>query len=213
MLGKLSDLYGRRLIFQVTMGIFLVGSILCGASQSMGQLIAARAVQGLGGGGIQALAFAILGDVLPPRERGRYVGYFTLAFVGAALLGPLVGGFIIDHFSWPWIFYINVPFVIAVGAVCHFALRLPFQRRDAKLDYAGAALLSTSIACLDDRARGGPRRLDAAARDWCCSPSPRSSLVVFVARRAARRRAADPACACSPTGSSCAACCSGCAPA
>lgn len=148
LLGKLSDLYGRRRIFQVTMGIFLVGSFLCGASQSMTQLIAARAVQGIGGGGIQALAFAILGDVLPPRERGRYIGYFTLAFVGSALSGPLLGGFIIEHFSWPWIFYINVPFAILVSVICHFALRLPFHRRAAKLDYAGAALLSASIASL-----------------------------------------------------------------
>jgi EmrB/QacA subfamily drug resistance transporter len=146
LLGKLSDLYGRRRIFQMTMGIFLVGSFLCGASQSMNQLIAARAVQGFGGGGILALAFAILGDILPPRERGRYVGYFTLGFVGAALLGPLVGGFIIEHFTWPWIFYINVPLALGVGIVCHFALRLPFQRREAKLDLLGAAFLSTCIA-------------------------------------------------------------------
>ena len=75
----------------------------------MNQLIGARVVQGFGGGAIQALAFAILGDILPPRERGRYIGYFTLAFVGAALLGPLIGGFIIDHWSWPWIFFINIP--------------------------------------------------------------------------------------------------------
>jgi len=148
LLGKLSDLYGRRLIFQSTMAVFLVGSILCGASQSMGQLIAARAFQGMGGGGIQALAFAILGDVLPPRERGRYMGYFTLAFVGSAILGPLVGGLIIDHASWPWIFYFNVPFVILVAGVCHFALRLPFKRRRAKLDFMGAGLLSLTIASL-----------------------------------------------------------------
>jgi len=99
LLGKLSDLYGRRRIFLVTLGIFIFGSLLCGFAQSMGQLIAFRAVQGLGGGAIQALAFAILGDILPPRERGRYIGYFTLAFVGAALLGPLLGGFMIDNFS------------------------------------------------------------------------------------------------------------------
>ncbi len=148
LLGKLSDLYGRRLIFQTTMGIFLVGSILCGASQSMGQLIAARAFQGMGGGGIQALAFAILGDVLPPRERGRYMGYFTLAFVGSAVLGPLIGGLIIDHASWPWIFYINIPFIIVVAGVCHFALKLPFKRRTAKLDFMGAGLLSLTIASL-----------------------------------------------------------------
>ena len=148
LLGKLSDLYGRRLIFQSTMAVFLVGSILCGASQSMGQLIAARAFQGMGGGGIQALAFAILGDILPPRERGRYMGYFTLAFVGSAVLGPLIGGIIIDQASWPWIFYINIPFIIVVAGVCHFALRLPFKRRTAKLDFMGAGLLSLTIASL-----------------------------------------------------------------
>jgi EmrB/QacA subfamily drug resistance transporter len=130
------------------MAVFLVGSILCGASQSMGQLIAARAFQGMGGGGIQALAFAILGDILPPRERGRYMGYFTLAFVGSAILGPLIGGIIIDNASWPWIFYINIPFIIIVAGVCHFALRLPFKRRTAKLDFMGAGLLSLTIASL-----------------------------------------------------------------
>lgn len=148
LLGRLSDIYGRRLIFQTSMGIFLVGSVLCGLAQSMGQLIAFRALQGLGGGAIQALAFAILGDILPPRERGRYIGYFTIAFAGAAILGPLVGGFIIEHFTWPWIFYINVPFCLAVGAVCHRALRLPFRRRQTTLDYVGAALLSGGLACL-----------------------------------------------------------------
>lgn len=148
LLGKLSDLYGRRLVFLSTMTLFMFGSLLCGMSQSMGQLIAARALQGVGGGGIQALAFAILGDVLPPRERGRYMGYFTLAFVGAALMGPLVGGFIIDHYSWPWIFWVNVPLAAVAIAICHVALRLPFRRRDAKLDFAGAALLSVAIGSL-----------------------------------------------------------------
>ncbi|MCX6522009.1 MAG: MFS transporter, partial [Actinobacteria bacterium] len=150
LLGKLSDIYGRRLIFQFAMAVFLVGSVLCGLAQSMGQLIGFRALQGLGGGAIQALAFAILGDILPPRERGRYIGYFTIAFAGSAIMGmgPLIGGFIIEHWSWPWIFYINVPFCILVSAVCQRALRLPFKRRDAKLDYLGAALLSGGLACL-----------------------------------------------------------------
>lgn len=148
LIGKLSDIFGRRTMFQITMGIFLVGSLLCGFSQSMGQLIAARALQGLGGGAIQALSFSVMGDILPPRERGRYIGYFTLAFVGAALLGPLVGGFIIDHYSWHWIFWINVPAVLVVGTITHFALRLPFKRREAKIDYSGAVLLSVSIGGL-----------------------------------------------------------------
>ena len=146
--GKLSDLYGRRPIFLTALGVFVFGSLLCGLSQSMGQLIAFRAVQGLGGGAIQALAFAILGDILPPRERGRYIGYFTLAFVGAALLGPLLGGFIIDQFSWPWIFFVNVPLGLVAGTVAYRALRLPFSRRKAKLDWTGAAMLSIAIATL-----------------------------------------------------------------
>lgn len=148
LLGKLSDIYGRRLIFQTAMGVFLVGSLLCGMAQSMGQLIAFRAVQGLGGGAIQALAFSILGDILPPRERGRYIGYFTIAFAGSAILGPLVGGFIIEHWSWPWIFYINVPACLAVSAICHRALRLPFKRRQAELDVLGATFLVGGIGSL-----------------------------------------------------------------
>jgi EmrB/QacA subfamily drug resistance transporter len=148
LLGKLSDLYGRRLVFQSTMGIFLLGSLLCGLADSMGQLIAFRAVQGIGGGGIQALAFAILGDIIPPRERGRYIGWFTLSFVGAAVVGPLLGGFIIETTSWQWIFLINIPFCVVVAAICQVALRLPFQRRSAQLDLLGAALLTGGLTCL-----------------------------------------------------------------
>ncbi len=148
LLGKLSDLFGRRTVFQATFGVFVLGSLLCGFAQSMGQLIAFRALQGLGGGAIQALSFAILGDILPPRERGRYIGYFTLAFVGAALLGPVVGGFIIDHYDWRWIFWINVPLGLVAIGVAHHALQLPFPRRRARLDWWGAGLLSLAIGCL-----------------------------------------------------------------
>ena len=148
LLGKLSDLYGRRRIFQITMFVFLVGSLLCGFAQNIGQLIAFRAFQGLGGGGVQALSFAVIGDIIPPRDRGRYIGYFTLAFITSALLGPVVGGYIIEQHSWEWIFWINVPFIAIVGVTTHFALRLPFKRREAKLDYAGAALLSVMIGSL-----------------------------------------------------------------
>jgi EmrB/QacA subfamily drug resistance transporter len=148
LLGKLSDLFGRRTVFQSTLALFIVGSLLCGFAQSLGQLIAFRAVQGLWGGAIQALAFAIIGDILPPRERGRYIGYFTLAFVGAALLGPLIGGFIVDHFDWAWIFWINVPLGLVAMAVNHRALRLPFPRREAKIDWWGAGVLAVGVACL-----------------------------------------------------------------
>jgi EmrB/QacA subfamily drug resistance transporter len=148
LLGKLSDLYGRRPVFQATMAMFFVGSLLCGVAQSMNQLIAFRAVQGLGGGGIQALAFAILGDILPPRERGRYIGYFTMAFAASALAGPLLGGFIVDRWDWHWIFLINLPLVALAGVGTHFALRLPFKRRKATIDWLGAALLTGGLALL-----------------------------------------------------------------
>ena len=148
LLGKLSDLYGRQAIFQIAMGTFAVASLLCGLAQSMGQLIGARAIQGVGGGAIQALSFAIVGDILPPRQRGKYIGYFTLAFAAAALLGPVVGGFIIDHWTWPWIFYINVPLCAALMLALHQTLKLPFGRRQAKLDFAGAILIAVGLAAL-----------------------------------------------------------------
>jgi EmrB/QacA subfamily drug resistance transporter len=148
LLGKLSDLYGRRTIFQLAMGTFAFASLLCGLSQSMNQLIAARAFQGIGGGAIQALSFAIMGDVLAPRERGKYVGYFVLAFAGAALLGPLVGGVIIDNWTWPWIFFINLPLCGSLMIMLQRTLRLPFRRRQAKLDLRGAALLAVGLGAL-----------------------------------------------------------------
>ena len=157
-LGKFSDLYGRRLVFQSTMAVFFVGSLLCGLAQTMPQLIAARALQGVGGGAIQALAFAILGDVLSPRDRGRYIGLFTMAFAAAALAGPLMGGFIIDRFSWHWIFLSTLPLIAVVGAITHVALKLPFNRRQARIDWLGAALLTGGIGGLLislEQGRGG----------------------------------------------------------
>jgi EmrB/QacA subfamily drug resistance transporter len=148
LMGKLSDLFGRRLVFQSTMALFFVGSLLCGLAQSMGQLIAARAIQGLGGGAVQALAFAIVGDILPPRERGRYIGFFTIAFATAGFAGPLVGGTIVDHWSWRWIFLVNLPLVAAAAWGTHHTLRLPFTRRPARIDWLGAALLSAGLALL-----------------------------------------------------------------
>ncbi len=188
LLGKLSDIYGRRLIFQIAMAVFLVGSVLCGFSQNMGQLIASRAVQGLGGGAIQALAFSILGDILPPRERGRYIGYFTIAFAGSAILGPLVGGFIIEQWSWPWIFFINVPACIVVSAVCHRALRLPFQRRRAELDVLGAAFLVGGIATLMIGLEvGRDGWTDGSTVAWFVAAAV--FLVAFIAQE---RRASEP---------------------
>ena len=107
--GKFSDLYGRRRLFQVAIVTFVLGSLLCAIAQSMVALVLARGVQGIGGGGLFAMAFAVVGDVVPARERGRYVGLFTSVFAVASVAGPLLGGFFVDNLSWRWIFLINVP--------------------------------------------------------------------------------------------------------
>ena len=157
-LGKLSDLYGRKLLFQFAISTFLVGSVLCALSHSMSQLIAARGVQGIGAGGIQSLTFAILGDIITPRERGKYMGLYTSVFAVAAVAGPLVGGFMIEHWAWQWIFLINVPIGGAALVATQINLRFPFGRRKAAIDYLGAALLSAGLAALMiglDRTREG----------------------------------------------------------
>ena len=146
--GKLSDLYGRRSMFQAAIVIFVVGSALCGIAQDMGQLIAFRALQGVGGGGLMAMAFAIIGDVVSPRERGRYTGYLGAVFALASVAGPLLGGFLVDHLSWRWVFYVNVPIGAAALVVTSSALRLPFLRRDHRIDYQGAALLVIGVSVL-----------------------------------------------------------------
>src|SRR5688500_8211438 len=107
--GKISDLYGRRVMFQAAIAIFLVGSVLSGVAQDMLQLIVFRGIQGVGGGGLMAMSMAIIGDIVSPRERGRYTGYMGAVFAVASVAGPLLGGFFVDELSWRWVFYINVP--------------------------------------------------------------------------------------------------------
>ena len=146
--GKISDLYGRRLIFQVAIVTFLVGSLLCGLAQDIGQLIGFRAVQGLGGGGLMALALATIGDVIPPRERGRYQGYFGAVFGTSSVLGPVLGGWLSEGPGWRWIFFLNIPIGAVALVVTSMALRMPVIRRDRRIDYLGAATVMAAVSCL-----------------------------------------------------------------
>ncbi|ASW53306.1 MDR family MFS transporter [Plantactinospora sp. KBS50] len=146
--GKMADLYGRRPVFLFSIGAFLVGSLLAGLSQNMTQLIVTRGIQGLGAGGLMTLAFTIISDVVPPRERGRYQGLFGAVFGLASVAGPLVGGYFAEH-DWRWIFFLNVPLAVVAIVVCYRVLRLvPFSRRRHAIDWLGALLLVAGVSSL-----------------------------------------------------------------
>ena len=145
--GRLSDLYGRRRLFQVAIVVFIVGSMLAAVSQTLLQLILTRGLQGIGGGGVQAMCFSIIGDVIPARERGRYMGFFTATFAAASVAGPLLGGFFVDTLNWRWIFYINLPLGLLALVVTSRVLRqVPFQRQDHRIDFLGAALMVAAVS-------------------------------------------------------------------
>lgn len=146
--GRISDLYGRDRVFKAAIVIFLVGSVLCGVAPNMPALIGARAVQGIGGGGVMALSMTIIGDILSPRERGRYQGYIGAVFGFASVAGPLLGGFIVDQLDWRWVFLVNVPIGVVALAVTHRVLRLPRPRVQRSIDYLGAGLLVTGVSSL-----------------------------------------------------------------
>ena len=146
--GKLGDLYGRKVVLQGALVLFLLGSALCGLAQGMTELIAFRAIQGLGGGGLIVSAQAAIGDVVAPSERGRYSGLFGAVFGVSSVAGPLIGGFLTTHVSWRSIFYVNLPLGIAALAVLAVTLPSVSERRRHSIDYAGTALLAVGLSAI-----------------------------------------------------------------
>jgi EmrB/QacA subfamily drug resistance transporter len=146
--GKLSDMYGRKPLFIAAIFIFLAGSILCGLSGSMTQLVVFRGIQGLGAGGLMTLAMTTMADLVTPRERGRYQGYFGAVFAFASIAGPLLGGFITDALSWRWIFYVNLPVGALALAFFIFGFHRPHHVVSHRIDYAGAVLLTAATVAL-----------------------------------------------------------------
>ena len=184
--GKLGDIYGRRLLWLVAISVFLIGSALCGLAQSMNQLVAYRAVQGMGAGGLFALAHATIGVIVPPRDRGRYQGLFGSTFVFGSIIGPALGGILVDQASWRWTFYVNIP--VGLVALIVIALAIPKRtaRRDHYLDIPGATLLAAGTGSLllgmvwgRDHGWGSPRVLGCLALSAVLL-----AIFAFVERRA-----------------------------
>ncbi len=190
--GKVSDLIGRQRVLQFALAVFFAGSVLCGAAQSITHLVLARALQGIGGGGLQALAFVVLGDILSPRERGRYMGYYTGVFALSGLAGPLIGGFVVDSGSlgWRWIFYLNLPLVVLAALVTVYVMRLlPVHRIRRRIDWEGSALLVTGVVCLLLYASLGDEQGWASATMIALVVTGIAACVAFVLQE---RRAVEP---------------------
>jgi EmrB/QacA subfamily drug resistance transporter len=146
--GKFGDLYGRKQTLQVAIVIFLIGSMLCGIAQNMPELIAFRAVQGLGAGGLITTTIAVVGDIIPPRDRGRYQGIFGAVFGVSTIVGPLLGGFFVDNLSWRWIFYVNLPVAAVAMAVIGAVFHTRTERVEHAIDYLGAMLLAGGLSAV-----------------------------------------------------------------
>jgi EmrB/QacA subfamily drug resistance transporter len=184
--GKLSDIYGRKPFFLFAIAVFIVGSALCGLAQSMYELAAFRAVQGIGAGGLMALALAIIGDIVPPRERAKYQGYFLAVFGTSSVLGPVLGGFfagahtLLGVAGWRWIFYINVPIAAAAMIVIIRVLHIPHKRTDHRIDWPGALALVVGLVPILIVSEQGPSWGWGAASSVACVVVGAIGLVAFV---------------------------------
>jgi EmrB/QacA subfamily drug resistance transporter len=188
--GRASDVYGRKPLFAAAIVTFLAGSALSGAAGGIGELIAFRALQGLGAGGLMTLAMAIVAEIVSPRERGRYQGYIQMVFVVASVAGPLLGGVLADHVSWRWIFYVNLPIGAAALALIATTLDLPAVRREARVDYLGAALLAGGLTCvLLVTTWGGRQYAWGSAEVVALGAAGAALLAAWIAQE---RRAAEP---------------------
>jgi EmrB/QacA subfamily drug resistance transporter len=189
--GKLGDRHGRKLLLEITLVVFVVASALCGAAQDITQLIVLRVVQGAAAGGLMSLAMAAVGDLVAPRERGRYQGYIAAAFAVATVVGPLLGGVLVESASWRWVFFVNLP--VGVAALVGLSLRLPApanERPEGRLDVTGAALLAAATSALMMACIWGGDRYA-----WDSAPILGligATVVLSAALFARERRAADP---------------------
>lgn len=188
--GKLGDLYGRRRVLLVAIGIFLVGSMVCGTAQTMDQLLAARFLQGLGGGGLGAVAMATVADIVPARQLGRWLGYQGVIYAVASAVGPVVGGLFVDHLSWRWAFLINLPLGLLASLIVTTKLRLPYRRIPHAIDWSGSLLLTSGLALFVLLATLGGREIPWASPRAAAAGAGLLLIAPLFVRR--ERRAPEP---------------------
>ncbi|MER8566426.1 MFS transporter [Mesorhizobium sp. M0924] len=187
--GKLGDMYGRKNVVLTAIGLFLLGSLVCGMAWSMESLIAARVLQGIGGGGLMVSAFAMIGELFSPRDRAKYQGYSSAVFALSSVLGPLAGGYITSLFGWRWVFLVNLPIGIIVLAVLAFAMRSRFNEKRHRIDYLGGVLLATGTTAI---VYWGYHVLDPSGPDLLTFVLPLLALVAITLFIMVERRAEEP---------------------